>query len=241
MAGRTLDLMIRDVFPMKGLRRVLCHEYVRFVMAFKTLSLRHMGIPLNHTEMTLLASYPSINIFTMVEIPALDIDVAFRRNVAGGATSHCTGDAVLFPLWTSLIVVTDEAVDFMDREVSSLNDLGMAGGAAKFHPPSQFLEVFPMGEGYILIDHISLEVFNLMASLLEATRIADLCVGLAWFLSGDEVGQGDLAIDPLSFQMIDESRLIMALGASDIPVARNFPGFDIGTHLVTEAAEGGSF
>jgi hypothetical protein len=188
MAGRTLDLMIRDVFPMKGLRRIFCHEYLRFVMAFKTLSLRHMGIPLNHTEMTLLASHSSINIFTMVEIPALDIDVAFWRNVAGGATSHCTGDAVLFPLWTGLIVVTDEAVGFMDREVGSLNDLGMAGGAAKFHPSSQFAQVFSVGEGHILVDHIFLKIFCPMTTLLHTTRIADLSVRPARPFSGDEIG-----------------------------------------------------
>jgi hypothetical protein len=180
--------MIRNVFPVKGLRRVFCHEYFRFIMAFETLAFRHMGIPLNHTEMTLLAGNPAINIFTMVEIPTFDIDVAFRRNVAGGATSYRAGDAVLLSLWASFVVMTDKAVDFMNREVGSLNDLRVAGGAAKFHSSSQFLEVLPMGEGHILIDHISLEVFNLMASLLEATRIADLCVGFARFLSGDEVG-----------------------------------------------------
>ena len=180
--------MIRDVIPMKRLRGVFCHEYLRFIMAFEALSLRHMVIPLNHTEMTLLAGNPAINILTMVEIPTFNIDVAFGCNMAGSAPSYCAGDAVLLSLWARLVIMTDKAVDFMNREVGSLNDLGMTRGASKLHPPSQFFEVFPMGESHILIDHIPLEVFNLMASLLEATRIADLCVGLARFLSGDEVG-----------------------------------------------------
>jgi hypothetical protein len=59
-----------------------------------------------------------------------------------------------------------------------------------------------MGETHIFIDHISLKVFNLVASLLETTRIADLCMGSAWPLPGDEVGKRDLAIHPFSFKMI---------------------------------------
>ena len=31
----------------------------------------------------------------------------------------------------------------------------------------------------------------------------------------------------------------MALGAGDIPVTGGLPGFDVGTHLMTETAEGG--
>ncbi len=127
-----------------------------------------MGIPLDHTEMTLLAGDPSFDIFTMIEIPALDIDIAFGGNVAGGAPSNRTRDAVLLSLRAGLVIMADKTVDLMNGEMGSLNDLGMAGGAAEFHPPSQFLEVFSMGEGHILIDHVSLEIFCLMASLLEA-------------------------------------------------------------------------
>jgi hypothetical protein len=40
--------------------------------------------------------------------------------------------------------VTNEAVDFVNREVRTLNELGMAGGASKFHPPSQLTQMFSM-------------------------------------------------------------------------------------------------
>jgi hypothetical protein len=40
--------------------------------------------------------------------------------------------------------VTDEAVDFVNREVRALNQLGMAGSASKFHSPSQLTQVFTM-------------------------------------------------------------------------------------------------
>ena len=99
MAGSTFDLMIRHMFSVEGLGAVFGNENFWFVMALQTLSLRHMGIPLNHTEMTLLAGDPSFNIFPMIEIPTLDVDIAFGGDVAGGATSNRTGDAVLLSLW----------------------------------------------------------------------------------------------------------------------------------------------
>ena len=239
MTGDTFDLVIRYMFSVERLRGILGDKDLRFVMAFKALSLRHMGIPLNDTEMTLLARNPSLDILAVIEIPAFDIDIAFGLNMAGGAASNGAGNAILFSLWTGLIVVADETVDFMNGEMGALDDLGMAGGAAEFHPPSQFLEMFPVGEGHILIDHVSLEIFRLMTSLLEAGRIADLCMGLARFLSGDEVGKRDLSIHPLPLQMVEKPRLVVALGAGDMAVAGGLPGFDIGTHLVTDATEGG--
>ena len=158
-------------------------------MAFNAFPLRHMGVSLNDAEMTLLARHPSLDIFAVIEIPTFDIDIAFGCDMAGGATSNGAGDTILFSLWASLIIVTDEAVDFMNREVGSLNDLGMAGGATELHSPPQFLKVFSMGKGHILIDHIPLEVFDLMTSLLEAARIADLRVRRARPLPRQEVGQ----------------------------------------------------
>jgi hypothetical protein len=59
-----------------------------------------------------------------------------------------------------------------------------------------------MGEGHILIDHISLKVLNLVTSLLKTARIADLCMGPAWPFPGDEIGKRDLAVHPFSFKMI---------------------------------------
>jgi len=47
--------------------------------------------------------------------------------------------------------------------------------------------MFPMGEGHILIDHVSLEISSLMASLLEATRIVDLGMGPLGCLARDEI------------------------------------------------------
>ena len=96
-----------------------------------------------------------------------------------------------------------------------------------------------MGEGHILIDHVSFEIVRLMTSLLEAGRIADLGMGPVRLLSGDEVGKGNLPVDPFPLQVVEKPRFIVAFGACDMTVAGCLPGFDIGTHLVADAAEGG--
>jgi hypothetical protein len=38
--------------------------------------------------------------------------------------------------------MADETVDFMNGEVSSLNELGMAGSTSKLHPSSQLAQMF---------------------------------------------------------------------------------------------------
>jgi len=98
-----------------------------------------------------------------------------------------------------------------------------------------------MGEGYILIDHIPLEVFDLVTSLLEAARITDLCVGRTRPFSREEVSQGYLTINPFTSQMIIQSRFIVTFRAGHMSMAGCSPRFHIGIHLVTEAAKGRTF
>jgi hypothetical protein len=56
-------------------------------MTFQALSLRDMAISQYNAEMALLASDPSGNILLVIEAPTLDPDIAFRLDVAGGASS----------------------------------------------------------------------------------------------------------------------------------------------------------
>jgi hypothetical protein len=239
MARDTLDLVISDMHLVEGRGAIFRDKNLGFVMAFKALSLRHMGIPLNHAHMALLAGDPSCNVLAMIEIPAFDIDIPFGGNVAGGATPNRTGDAVFLSFGPGLVVVADKTVDLVNRQVGPLNNLGMAGGTAELHPPPEFLEVFAVGKGDVLVDHVSLEVFRLVTSLLEAGSVADLRVGLRRFLSRDEVGEGNLSVDPFPFEMVEKPGLVMALGASNAFMAGGLPGIDVGIHLMAEAAEGG--
>lgn len=130
--------MIGDMLLMHELRRVLRTQENRLVVAFDTLSLRHMAIPLNDTEMAFLASHPSRDILFVIEVPAFDLNIPFRLDMTGSATADGARNAFLFPFWTGLIIVTDEAVDFVNGEVQPLNKLSVAARAAEFHPSSQF-------------------------------------------------------------------------------------------------------
>jgi hypothetical protein len=134
--------------------------------------------------------------------------------------------------------MADEAVDFVNSKVGSLDELGMTGGASKFHPPSQLAQMLSMGKRHILINDVPLKILNLVAPLLEAARIAYLRMGPARPLSGDEISQRYLSIHPLPPQMVDKTRLIMTFRACNMPMAGGSPRIHVGVHLVTHTAKG---
>jgi len=189
MAVCTLDLMVGDMVFMHELRSIFGTYYIGFIVALDTLPLRNMAISSDDIDMTLLAGHTSGDIFAMVEAPTFDFNIAFWLNMAGCATPNGTGDTLFLSFRPSPIVMANEAVDFVNSEMGSLDELGMAGGASELHSPSQLTQMFSMGEGHILIDHISLKIFNLMTSLLETSCIADLSMGFARSLPRDEIGQ----------------------------------------------------
>jgi len=95
-------------------------------MTFHTFSLWDMAIPLNNTEMAFLTGHPSSDILSVIEAPALDPDVTFWLDMTGSTTPYGTRNALFFSSWTSLVIVTDEAVDFVNSEMFSLNKLTVA-------------------------------------------------------------------------------------------------------------------
>jgi hypothetical protein len=114
VAVSTFDLTIRHMFLMHEGRGMLGIQYFGFTMALETLPFRDMTISLNDMNMAPLAGDPPGDIFPVIEIPALDVDVAFGLNVARGAPPHRTRDAFLFPFLPCPIKMTDEAVRLVD-------------------------------------------------------------------------------------------------------------------------------
>jgi len=151
---------------MNKLRSVFGVQYFWLIMALDTFSFGDMTISLNHTEVALLTGYAPQNILLMIKAPSIDLNISLRCKMAGGTTSYSTRKTLSLSFRTSLIIVTDETVDFVDGQVGPLNQLSMAGGASKLHTPSQLPQMFSVREGDTLIDHISLKIFNLMASFL---------------------------------------------------------------------------
>jgi hypothetical protein len=129
--------MISDMVFMHELRGIFSAQYFGSLMALETLALWDMAISLHDIEMTFLTSHPSGNVLSMIEIPAFDFNIPFGLNVARSTTTHSTRNAFLLPPWASPVIMTGEAVGFVDGEVHSLNNLCVAGGASKFYSPSQ--------------------------------------------------------------------------------------------------------
>jgi hypothetical protein len=55
--------------------------------------------------------------------------------------------------------------------MQSLNELGMAGRASKYHSSSQLAQMFPMGKTDILKDHLSPQVVSLVTPFFQAISI----------------------------------------------------------------------
>jgi hypothetical protein len=135
--------------------------------------------------------------------------------------------------------MADEAGGFMNRQVLSLNKLGMTGSASERHPPPEFSQVLSVREGHVLVNHAPLQIGLLVAPFLEAARIADLRMGSARFLPGDKISQRNLAIYPFALHVVDKTRLVMALCAGYFSMARSLPGRDIAIHLMAGATKSG--
>jgi hypothetical protein len=87
VATGAFDLVVRDVFLVHELRGIFRGQEDGFVVTFYALSFRDMAISLHNAEMALLASDPSGNIFSVVEVPTLDLDISFGLHMAGGTSS----------------------------------------------------------------------------------------------------------------------------------------------------------
>jgi len=202
VAIRTFDLVVGDMHLVHKLSGIFGRKDLGFTMALNAFPFWDMAIPLNHIDMAPLAFNSSCNILPVVKVPAFDLDIALGFDMAGDTASHCAGDTFFFSFRACPIVMADETVDFMDGEMGSLNDLGMAAGAPKLHPSSKLLKVFPVGESHILVDHILLKILYLMASFLKATCIADLCMRSVGPLAREEISERNLAIHPLPLEMV---------------------------------------
>ena len=130
--------MIRDMLLMYELGGIFRAQEDRLIVTFDTFSLRHMAIPLNDAEMAFFASHPSRDVLFVIEVPAFDLNIPFRLDMTGSATPDGARNTFLFPLWTGVIIVTDEAVDFVDSQMQPLNELSVTACATELHPPSQF-------------------------------------------------------------------------------------------------------
>jgi hypothetical protein len=86
-------------------------------VALETFPFRDVTIPLHDIHMAFLARHSSGNILSMIKIPIFDFDIPLRFDMAGGTTSNGTGDTFLFCSGPRLVVMANEAVGVVDREM----------------------------------------------------------------------------------------------------------------------------
>jgi len=201
------------MFLMHEWRGIFSIQYLRVFMALETFPLRHMAIPLENTDMALLTGHPSGNILSMIKTPAFDLNIPLRFNMAGGTTPYSTRNAFLLPSWASLVEMAGKTVGFMNGEVSSLDKLGVAGGAPKSHPPSQLAEMLSMGKIDIFKYHIPFQIIYSVTSFLKTVSIVSLIMEFFKPLSYHEVGQGKLKIYPFPLEVIEKARASVTIEA----------------------------
>jgi hypothetical protein len=235
------DLVAGDMILMHKLRSIFSSQYFGFFMTLETLSLRDMAVPSYHIDMTFFTSHPSRNIFPMIEAPAFDFNVPFGFDVARGTSSHSTRETFLLPSWSSPIKVTNEAVGFVNGEVSSLDELSMASCAPKVHPPSQLPQMFSMGKVYILKYYIPFQIISLVTPLLQTVSIINFIMNFFEALPNHEISKCQLEIHPFSLQMIQQTWTSVTTEAGDFVMGGCFPRVDIFLHVVTEATKRRAF
>jgi len=135
-------------------------------MTLETLSLRDMAVPSYHIDMTLFTSHTSCNILSMIKAPTFDFNVPFGLDVARGTSSDSTRYTFLLPSCSSSIKMTDKTIGFVNSEVSSLDKLSMARGAAKPYSSSQLTQMSSVREADILKYHIPFQVIRFVTPLL---------------------------------------------------------------------------
>jgi hypothetical protein len=80
-----------------------------------------------------------------------------------------------------------------------------------------------MIEDDVFKDDFFVEVFPFMTSALEAAQVIDLGVWPGNYFTGNKIDEGYLAVSPLSYQMIPESRLVVARKARNVLMGSGLP------------------
>ena len=119
--------------------------------------------------------------------------------------------------------MADEAIGLVNREVRSLDDLGVAGGAPQFHSPSHLTEMFSMGETDVLEDHISHDIFLLVTPLLQAIPVINLIMELRDPFPDQEIGHCEMEIYPLPLEMIEKPGTAVTVETGYFVMGGRFP------------------
>jgi len=133
--------------------------------------------------------------------------------------------------------VANKTVGFVNGEMQSLNELGMARGAPKVYPSSQLTQMPSMGKAYILKYHIPFQVVFFVTSILQTITIINFIMEFLDASPNNDISQCKLEIFPFPFQMIPNAWFAVTTQANHFVMRGGFPRVDIFLHIVTEATK----
>ena len=233
MTCETFHFVVGHMILVEKFRSVRGCQYLTLIMALKARKLRHVPVARYDRGVALLTFNPSGNVTLVVKNEVgTYLDVSPRFEVAGAAARY------IFFLSRSLIEVADETFHVSYDHVGSLNNLGMAGGAAKLLVPPHLFDMLGMVKNDVLKNYRRFQILPLVTAALQAACIIDLRMRFGWPFAGNKVGQGELTVPPFSSEVVRESRLVVTFDAGDFSVGGRLPRIDINLHVVTYTAEG---
>jgi hypothetical protein len=133
--------------------------------------------------------------------------------------------------------MADEAGAFGDRDVVSLDDLGVAACAAEFFPSHQVSQVNLVVEDDSLESDPAFEESRIVAALPEAAFVRDLRPGFGFDIEFCPVAEDLVEALQLDPQEGADPRRIMAGAALDVGVLGLLPALVERFHVVTSGAK----
>ena len=97
-----------------------------------------------------------------------------------------------------------------------------------------------MGKADIFKDHLSLQVLGSVATPLQAIPIVNLVMRFVDTFSDHKIGDSELKIDPLPFDVVQEAWISVATETGNLVMGGCFPGLYILLHVVAETTKGGT-
>jgi hypothetical protein len=203
MAEKTLYLMVSNMIFVKKLVGVLCFEDLPLIVTPETCVFLHMTIAGDDVCVARFALHASFNKLFVIEIEIIDSDITACFKMTGCATGKIVFLALTF------LEMTDKTVFLGYCHMSSLYDLGMAGGASKLHISFHLVQVLDVVKYYVFEHNLFIEGVSIVTTALEAAQIVNFSVRPGNNLAGDKINERYLPVLPFTDQVVPEPRFVV--------------------------------
>jgi hypothetical protein len=149
------------------------------------------------------------------------------------------GAIIYLRIMLAFLEMTDEAGALCDRDVFSLDDLGVTARALKTFPPFEIFEMDFVIEGYVLERNLTFKESLIMTPFCQTVFIADFCPRFGFDIKFCPVAtHHDKSLDLFSQNRSHSSRWgIMACTAFELTVGGCFPTCEERLHVMARGAK----